>query len=245
MPRRNILKMLYTSSIYIPATARITVPINRTTLVSSVTVGCWAKKSNNSPITTFPTPFALWGRQIFFTLGSATNIFSFNGNTDNTHNGSMATTLGVETRDSWVHLVVTYDGTRISLYVNGEVRAGAITTSGPFTSNTTQNVVFGTNNGGNNDYVANFQEAFVGTLMTADEIRDIYRSGTFNTSKLRGLYPLNEGAGTTATDTSGNGNNGTITNGSWSTDTVTGVRTATGTRTAAGARTTATTRTAA
>jgi len=236
MPRRNILKMLYTSSIYIPSTAKITVPIDRTTLVSSVTVGCWVKKSNNSPRTTFPVVFALWGIQQFFTLGSATNAVSLNGQTNDIHNRTVATSLGVDTRNSWEHLVATYDGTTISLYVNGIVRPGALVTSGPFSGNSTQDVVFGTYNGGGNDYVANFQEAFVGTFMTADEIKRIYDHGIFNTSKLRGLYPLNEGAGTTATDTSGNGNNGTITNGSWSTDTPTGVRTATGTRTAAEVR---------
>lgn len=51
--------------------------------------------------------------------------------------------------------------------------------------------------------------------LTATEIADEFYSDIVNTSKLVGQYLLNEGTGSVATDTSGNGNHGTITGATW------------------------------
>ena len=59
-----------------------------------------------------------------------------------------------------------------------------------------------------------------------------------------GNYKLTEGSGTTATDSSDNGNNGTITSSTWVTDTPSKLRTAATNRVAAVGRIAATTRTA-
>ncbi|WP_230682044.1 hypothetical protein, partial [Streptococcus pneumoniae] len=53
--------------------------------------------------------------------------------------------------------------------------------------------------------------------LTATEIADEFYSDIVNTSKLVGQYLLNEGTGSVATDSSGNGNNGTITGATWAT----------------------------
>lgn len=54
--------------------------------------------------------------------------------------------------------------------------------------------------------------------LNATEISNLYYKGVFDSSNLLLRYKFNEGSGTTAIDTSGNGNNGTFSTSTYSTD---------------------------
>lgn len=69
------------------------------------------------------------------------------------------------------------------------------------------------------------------TVLSASEIMNAYFSRTFPSGSSINLA-INEGAGTTAYDTSGNGNNGTITGATWSTNTPSKARVVATSRTA-------------
>jgi len=50
---------------------------------------------------------------------------------------------------------------------------------------------------------------------TAEEVANVTNGGVIHTEYLKGKWNLDEGTGTTITDSSGNGNNGTITGATW------------------------------
>ena len=129
----------------------------------------------------------------------------------------------------WQHVVFTRSGTTVKIYVDGVLSKTQSITIGSTDSN---NIQFS----GNSAFAGNVSSAFIyGRTLTDLEIETIYANDIYPSGALL-RAKLNEGSGTTALDTSGNGVNFTLTGATWSTDTPTGVRTATGTRTAAEVR---------
>jgi len=120
-------------------------------------------------------------------------------------------------KDSWIHVAVTYlpSGT-CNLYFNGTLKQ-TLTSTGTMGVAAAQTLVFG-----NRSYVdapngcnlSNIVWQNTTTPWTAQQVLDLYSKGTVPTNATA-VYPLNEGAGTIAYDTSGNANNGTITSGTW------------------------------
>jgi len=128
----------------------------------------------------------------------------------------------------WYHVVGTYDGTSMKLFINGELKA-----------QTSQS--YAVNNGGATAYIGSAdptQQFFNGTIdevriynyaLTPDEIRLLYNAGyaarfgpQTDCNKdpgscmdygLVGYWSFDEGAGNIAYDASGNGNHGTLING--------------------------------
>jgi hypothetical protein len=116
----------------------------------------------------------------------------------------------------WLHLVGTFDGTDVKLYVNG-----ALQFSSPH-SGTLQTDTTGLTIGANyNDAAHTAQEVFNGKIdevnvyaqaLTAQDVAALYVTKSGPIVRLA----LDEGTGTTAADSSGNGNSGTLQNGaSW------------------------------
>lgn len=67
-------------------------------------------------------------------------------------------------------------------------------------------------------FFGSIANAFIyGSALNASQILGIYAQGNFPAGAY-GIYPLTEGAGSTAYDSSGNGNNGTITSGTYTSD---------------------------
>jgi hypothetical protein len=104
---------------------------------------------------------------------------------------------------TWVHLVVTRVSTRWLLYVNGRLQV----TGGTTNPNTpTTSAYLGNSFNGSIDEVKIWNRA-----LTADEIYKHYVG--YSNNSLVGSWHFSEGSGTTAADSSGQGNNGTM-NGS-------------------------------
>lgn len=119
----------------------------------------------------------------------------------------------------YLHAVATFNATtgKRVIYVNGtsvatDTRTGTLTLGAEL-------LVIGGSSDVTNDANAKFSNAQVwNRALTADEVSSLYKSGIVPTSGLLLNYKLDEGAGTTAYDTSGNGNNGTITAGTYTAD---------------------------
>lgn len=125
----------------------------------------------------------------------------------------------------WTNVFCTYDGSAISLYINGVLDKTANYT-GPINYQMSYNDDLHIGDWGYDRFIRRFHGLIKDVrvydkALTADEISQIY-SGTNLTSGLIGHWKLDEGEGTIATDSSGNNNNGTLFNGPvWSTDTPT------------------------
>lgn len=129
--------------------------------------------------------------------------------------------------NNWQYVLTTVaaNGT-VTHYING-VRSGTPATTGALAGITTTNALRIGNRSGGTDrtFDGRIAEARIWNRpLTADEIRAIHFDRIVPTTGLVGEWKMNEGAGSTATDTSGNANHGTITGAIWSADTPTKAR---------------------
>ena len=135
----------------------------------------------------------------------------------NTTSGySDLTVGGAAPLGQWLHLVGTFDGTDVKLYVNGALQFSS-PHSGTLPTDTT-GLTIGANY---NDAAHTAQEVFNGKIdevnvygqaLTAQDVAALYQTKSGPIVRLA----LDEGGGTTAADSSGNGNSGTLQNGaSW------------------------------
>lgn len=130
---------------------------------------------------------------------------------------------------TWTHLVWTYDGSLdasgLKLYANSVNRA--------LTTNT--NNLTGAIDSGTNAYIgsittsAQIWDGYITDLLvlqstgnsnavlSASQVKDLYSVGQYPTANLYAYFPFSDGSGSTLTDTSGNGRNGTITGAIWTT----------------------------
>ena len=121
--------------------------------------------------------------------------------------------------ESLNHIAATWDGSTIKLIVNGIEEASA-SYSGSLTS--TQEITMW-----NFPHVSAYRDGqsaglkYFNTALTAAQVADLYNNpekvvptGVDNTALMLWL-PMQEGAGTTAYDGSGNGNHGTISGATW------------------------------
>lgn len=135
---------------------------------------------------------------------------------------------------SWIHVVMTYDGTGgstayngMKLYLNGSALSTSNNQGGGYAAmhNTSTDVWIGGANfvpdyaDGKMDEVAVFSAE-----LTSTQVSNIYNSGTptdlSSESNLVGYWRMEENTGTTVVDSSGNGHTATLTNGpTFNTDT--------------------------
>ncbi|MES2388976.1 MAG: LamG-like jellyroll fold domain-containing protein, partial [Bacteroidota bacterium] len=131
--------------------------------------------------------------------------------------------------NTWVHIAVTCDGSNSKLYINGSLAYTQANTKLPSNITTTTKASIGALNYNISRY------SFTGAM---DEMRiwTVARSAAeiaayinipvpAGTTGLLAYYKCNDGSGTTLTDASGNGNNGTLSNFTgtvWQTSTLTG-----------------------
>lgn len=117
----------------------------------------------------------------------------------------------------WHHIVAVRDhtGDRLHMYVDGVFKASSIdTTNGNVSSDRV--TVIGARTPTSyrfNGQIDKFQ-VFTG-LPTADDVSRLYNGRAPINGELRMGLNINEGSGTTLADSSGNGNTGTVSNGTW------------------------------
>ena len=120
----------------------------------------------------------------------------------------------------WIHIVQTYLPSGVcNTYKNG-VLVNSATSTGTMGATTANTIRLGSRS-----YIVNCADMDASQVVwhntttpwTAQQVLDLYNNGTAPAGATA-VYPLNEGAGTIAYDTSGNGNNGTITSGTWTRD---------------------------
>lgn len=134
---------------------------------------------------------------------------------------------------SWIHMTWVHDvaGSAEKLYINGELYS----TQGVATLGTKTDALISIGacqNPAVDNFNGRMEDVVIGTgVPTADEVYSLYVSGIQPGTVWRHLK-LDEGSGTTATDSSANGVHGTISGATYVTDPVRAVRLAAGARTA-------------
>ena len=156
----------------------------------------------------------------------ASSTFAFIGNTNgirvrvSNNSGTMIdlqpTGAGVFIDNSWNLLTVTYDGLVVRLYSNGVLRAS--TPLSGLTCENTYPVTIGGGPFGNDGFNGKLDDARIyNYARTPAQI-----AWDYNRGKPIGWWKLDEGQGSRAVDSSGNGNHGALTNMTPATDWVTG-----------------------
>jgi hypothetical protein len=133
--------------------------------------------------------------------------------------------------DNFYHLVAfTWNNGTLKLYVDGEETPVTKLNDLAMTAITNFNAKVALGSGYSNGVVVGRFGGLLGhcgtapVVATAEQIRDLFYEGVVSLSSTSGLWNTTEGSGTTLTDTSGNGRNMTITNGTWVTNTPRGAR---------------------
>lgn len=115
---------------------------------------------------------------------------------------------------NWNDIVLTYDSTSgvCNLYLNGtlfDTSTNAVTfTHGTIGIGTPSSAI---------DKVSDYR--VFSRVLTSTEVDSLYSNPSSNPTNLVAWWKMDEGAGTVVTDSSGNGNNGTITNATYTSDT--------------------------
>ena len=154
----------------------------------------------------------------------------------NIDGATAAVTSSAITENEWHYVALTVDGDdRIDLYVDGTLNVSdtAIGTTAPYLHNA-NDLKIGSMHAGTNPFQGIIDEVrMYNTILTAAQIQSLYKQGQsdeVNTgasqaqgtgrldSGLAGYWKLDDGSGTNATDSSTNGNAGTLTLGpTWTT----------------------------
>ena len=152
------------------------------------------------------------------------------------NDGNVAGGLTIQTTSNtvgdgkWHHIAVAVDRSdKAHIYIDGKKIIDSTLSSRTGTWDSTGDFVIGARAGKDSSYLnGRISECFaynfgIDGLSSLSQweniIRNIYFNGKLDTDSLVLNLKLNEGAGTTAYDSSGNGNNGTITGATWSTNT--------------------------
>ena len=112
--------------------------------------------------------------------------------------------------DRWYHLAAVQLSDRVKYYLDG-VPIGDFVHTGAFQSNTATAYIGKARTGFNFSGIIDDARLYSRAL-SAMEIADLYNSTTVSGSGLVGLWHLDEGSGTDASDSSNNGNHGTLVN---------------------------------
>lgn len=147
-------------------------------------------------------------------------------NTTGTGTGAIATAPDATATPTgaWTHVAGTYNGSFVGLYING-VKVAQTALTGAIRQDNNQ-VTIGSFASGSTIFGGLLDELSVWTVALSDtQIAMLYDHGIFPPTGLLARYDMDEGTGTTLTDRTGNGYNGTINGGTWSSDVAAAPRT--------------------
>lgn len=117
---------------------------------------------------------------------------------------------------SWYHAVASYDGSNVSVAVNGVVQSQVAALSTGATV-TTRVGIFASGAFPFNGIIDDVR-VYNRDLSAAEFLAMFVNATPAPTNGLVGHWKFDEGSGTTAADSSGNGNNGTLSGPTWTTD---------------------------
>ena len=191
------------------SSTRLITSANLVTSTSAFTVAAWV---NINDYTQYLSLFDCGANGGFRIETSTLRNLSFT-----VWNGAVqgAAVLAGYTINTWFPLVATFNAGVMKLYFNG---AQVATATGHTMTATASAIGIGARASGYQNLGVNISNAvfYNGYAFTASDVTN-YQSGILP-SGATFIYPLQEGAGTTAYDTSGNGNHGTITAGTYTAD---------------------------
>lgn len=171
--------------------------------------------------------FSAWIKPLGATPNNAGRIFEKNSAYNFLLNASSSFTIGIGagtfTSNTnvlklgvWQHILAVCDGTTANMYVNG-VLAGSGALASALVING-QNLFIGNNGGLTRNFNGLVDEvAIYNTNLSTTQIANLVFNGKYPSSGLAAFYKLDETSGTTANDSSGNSNTGTITGATYST----------------------------
>lgn len=163
-------------------------------------------------------------RGFMMTWGNTSRKVSFQLFTTGGSTQAAVVSSGSYQNGQWIHAVAMRENSVNKLYVNG-ASAGSTTGAIADVSGSAAMRIGATLTP--DRFFTGFMDdlRIYSRALTESEIAELYYAGTNPDSQsLAGWYKMDEGSGTTATDSSPNANNGSITNGAYSTDVPFGVR---------------------
>jgi hypothetical protein len=139
----------------------------------------------------------------------------------NTGSSIASATNSILYNNTWYHVVVTVgsDAT-VTHYINGVLSGTPATTGALSGITTTNNLTIGNRSGATDrTFDGNMTDIIIwNTALTATQVSSLYFGNQVPTTTLIGRWRFNEGAGSTANDSSTIANNGTITSATFSSD---------------------------
>lgn len=124
----------------------------------------------------------------------------------------LARTTTTITNTSWHHVAATKNGSTVKLYIDGADVTGTVTNA--TLADTATDLHIGIAAVGIIPFAGNLDDVRIyGRELSAGEISTLYAGGNPSSSNLRMHLKFDDGTGTTAADSSGNNNNGTLLNG--------------------------------
>ncbi len=187
----------------------IAVPDNNTLDLSTFSISCWVKptSANNNTDNVLVAKGA-YNYLLYFSTANKPRVY-VSGLSPALADATTALPIGI-----WSHIIATFDGTTLSIAVNGRIESSVAVTGTP----TVSSIGLGIGAHASGDYY--FRGGCIDDVriynvaLTAAQIQAMYENTTpAPTSGLVGHWKLDDGSGITATDSSGNGNNGTLTYG--------------------------------
>lgn len=127
--------------------------------------------------------------------------------------------------NTWYHCVCTFKTNEAKLYING-IQQGSTDTSCSMTTPSAQTLTIGRSSSASSAFFKGLIDELVfentNTPWTSAQINDLYYNGVLPNGNGTAIYNMNDAV----TDSSGNGNDGTLTSGTYSTQVVMIPRTA-------------------
>lgn len=182
-----------------------------------ITVAAWIKKSTTGTYGQIIDKDTTSGNRVWQFRVKNTDVVQFipfSAASNGDCSGSVVVADG-----NWHHVVGTWDGTTIYIYVDGVVDGAGCSFSGSLRTGQTNPVAIGSLSFAQGNWlVGQVDEARIyNRAISATEVAALYGAGsvkvtTNTTNGLIGYWSMEDATGTQATDFSGNGNNGTLTN---------------------------------
>ena len=150
-----------------------------------------------------------------FAITNDLKIYPHLKTTDGWFNSPLGSSMEM---DTWHHVTFTYNGSALIGFLNGQ-EIGSLSVSGTIENND-GNLNFGFDSNWQNYFNGNIDDVSIwNTALNQSEIQNNMSTElNGNETGLVGYWNFNEGSGTTLTDQTSNGNNGTINGATWSTD---------------------------